>query len=114
MTHRARLTTAAVRIAATRGDTPTPPAVAFRKLFFQERRDRARPGAPRVGWKRGELVEVIIAPATERGEEWGDVGYYVAQTWGWLWAIYAAATPAHIIEAACAKFERRAEKEEKK
>jgi hypothetical protein len=38
----------------------------------------------------------------------GDVGYYVAQTWGWLWALYALVTPADIIEGAVAKFERRA------
>jgi len=84
--------------------------------------DRRRPShcrhswrrAPRVGWKRGELAEVVIAPAAERGEEWGDVGYYVAQSWDWLWWLYAAVTPAGIINAACRKFERRAEKEERR
>jgi NTP pyrophosphatase (non-canonical NTP hydrolase) len=63
-------------------------------------------------WKRGELLEVAQA-AVQRDwaaarEEWGDVGYYVAQSWRWLWWLYAAITPEQIIINAVRKFEARA------
>lgn len=110
MTSRTRLQSAARQIAANQHAEPSTPWVALRKIFIQERCDRTRPGSPVVGWKRGELAEVVLARAiTERAEEWGDVGYYVAQAWGWLWAMYAAITPQSIIDSAVAKFERRAE-----
>lgn len=106
---RARLINAAAQIAANQNAVPSTPWVALRKLFIQERRDRSRPGSPVIGWKRGEIVEVLMArTAQERAEEWGDVGYYVAQSFGWLWSLYAIVTPAEIINAACAKFEQRA------
>lgn len=108
---RSRLVAASRQIAANQNAEPSSPLVALRKIFVQERRDRSRSGAPVIGWKRGELAEVIQArtPA-ERAEEWGDVGYYVSQSWGWLWALYAAITPQSIIDSAVAKFEKRAEK----
>jgi hypothetical protein len=114
MTHscsRSRLREAARRIAASRNERPATPVKALRKLLIQECRDWARPGTPRIGWKRGELSEVVGAVVTsgDVAGEWGDVGYYVAQAWHWLWWLYAAVTPANIIEGACAKFERRAE-----
>lgn len=108
---RVRLRTAAARIARNSNSSPSTPRVALRKLFVQERRDRTRPSSPVVGWKRGELAEVLLARSRrELAEEWGDVGYYVAQTWVWLWRAYALLTPDHIVQAAVEKFERRAEK----
>ena len=86
---------------------PTGPWTALRKLIIQERRDWGRPGAPRIGWKRGELAEFILALS---GEEWGDIGYYVAQTWTWLWWLYAVTTPETIIARAVEKFTVRAER----
>ena len=99
-----------LRIAAERGgERPYGPFMALRKLFFQERRDWSQPGAPRIGWKRGEAFEVLLArSAAERAKEWGDVGYYIAQAWPWLWRVYVAVTPDSIIENAVRKFERRA------
>ncbi len=76
-----RLRASAVNVAAARGEKPVSPVQAFLKIFVQPRRDWKRAGAPRVGWKRGEIVEWVQArtPA-ERAEEWGDVGYYAAQS----------------------------------
>ncbi|RPI64532.1 MAG: hypothetical protein EHM48_00650 [Planctomycetaceae bacterium] len=110
-TIRSRLLAAARQIAANQNAEPSTPWVALRKIFIQERRDRSRPGSPVVGWKRGELAEVLLArtPA-EQDEEWGDVAYYAAQTWGWLWWLYARITPSHIVMSAAVKFELRAEK----
>ena len=113
-TFRSRLQLAAHQIAANNNIAPASPWVALRKIFIQERRDRSLPGNPVIGWKRGELAEVIQASTPhERDEEWGDVGYYVAQTWPWLWHLYAAITQQSIIDSAVAKFERRAEKGKK-
>jgi hypothetical protein len=106
---RTRLRAAARRIAANRGESPASPGMAFRKLFVQERRDWKAAGAPRIGWKRGEVIEVIQAIGSpDFSAEWGDVGYYAAQSWEWVWFLYAIVTPAKIIERACAKFEARA------
>lgn len=111
---RTRLRAAARSIAANRNESSVTPAQAFRKLFLQERRDWKQAGAPRIGWKRGELIEVLVARSDrERADEWGDVGYYVAQTWCWLWFLYAVVTPRNIIESACEKMERRAKGERK-
>lgn len=109
--YRTRLRSAAAQIAGNTNAVPSTPRVALRKLFVQERRDRSRPNAPVVGWKRGELAEVLLARSRrELDEEWGDVGYYVSQTWVWAWRVYALLTPDHIVAAAAEKFERRAEK----
>ena len=109
---RARLRRAAHRIAALRGQPPAPPWVALRKLVIQERRDWTRPDAPRVGWKRGELVEWAAAlfrrDFSAAEEEWGDIGYYVAQVGAVAWSVYRLVTPGRIIQRAVAKFERRA------
>lgn len=108
--NRNRLVIAARHIAAHRGESPATKLVALRKLFIQERRDWSKPGAPQAGWKRGELAEVVQALVHRDGvaEEWGDVGYYVAQVGSMAWTIYAAVTPNSIIESAVAKFEHRA------
>ena len=104
-----RLVNAAVRISSSRGENPAGKFEAFSKIIIQPRRDWKRAGAPRVGWKRGELVEVFQArSAEERAEEWGDVGYYAAQAGGLIWWLYALFTPLQIIERAAEKFERRA------
>ena len=104
--HRARLTHAARRIAANHDKPLSSPLRALSKLFIAPRwigRGKRAPGLRR--WKRGELVEFL----TDRNaEEWGDVGYYIAQTWRPLWRAYVAVTPARVIEAACRKFEMRA------
>lgn len=106
---RVRLRRAAQQIAANRAEPPATTAQAFRKLFVQERRDWRKAGAPRIGWKRGELVEFVMARSpAERAAEWGDVGYYVAQTWRILWYLYVSVTPRDILERACGKMERRA------
>ena len=98
------------RIAENRGHAPATPWMALRKLFLQERRDWSQPGAPRIGWKRGELAEVVAALMGhgDIAEEWGDVGYYVAQTWDWLWRLYYAVTPDRIVAEAIRKFTDRA------
>ena len=85
---------------------PASKFMAFRKLFLQERRDWNQPGAPRVGWKRGEFFEVLMAifGHGDLREEWGDAGYYIAQTWNWLWRLYCAITPRRVIRAAVDKY----------
>jgi NTP pyrophosphatase (non-canonical NTP hydrolase) len=112
---RNRLLAAARRIAANRNEQPVSKFVAFRKLFVQERRDWKRPGAPRIGWKRGELAEVaqaLLARDTKAArDEWGDCGYYIAQSFDWLWSLYAAITPESVIQSTAEKFDRRANKE---
>jgi len=103
----------AARIAANRGEALASSLLAFRKIFIQEKRDWSKSNAPRIGWKRGELFEFIqaILANGDWRSEWGDVGYYVAQAWGWLWWVYATITPESIIKSACLKFEKRAREE---
>jgi len=76
MKARQALRQAAARIAANRGQAPASSWTALRKLFIQERRDWSQPNAPRVGWKRGELFEMVRALLGDGNvaEEWGDVG----------------------------------------
>ena len=112
MKFRQRLQAAASDISASRGDKPYSRFVAARKLLLSERRNRSLPGRPVVGWKRGELFELLV-PLVRRdwpalAAEWGDCGYYLSQSYGWLWWLYEAITPNWIIEDACRKFERRA------
>lgn len=108
---RSRLRTAARQIAENQAHAPTSKWGALRKLLLQERRDRSLPDSPVVGWKRGELAEVLMAKnSAEMKEEWGDVGYYLAQSFSFFWAFYALMTPRLIIQAAADKFEQRAEK----
>lgn len=108
---RSLLRASAWRIARQRGHAPADPWTALRKLFLQERRDWSQPGAPRVGWKRGELAEVAAALVGhgDIAEEWGDVGYYIAHTWGWLWRLYYAVTPDRVVADAIRKFANRAD-----
>ena len=108
--YRSQLCHAAQQIACNNQAAPSTPLTALRKLFVQERRDRTRPGNPRVGWKRGELLEVLEAACTggDWRSEWGDVGYYIAQTWGWLWWLYAAVTREAVLRRAVLKFYKRA------
>jgi len=107
---RTRLMLAAIHISCNRREHTAKPWTALRKLLVQERRDWSRLHAPRTGWKRGELFEVLEAVicGDDWRTEWGDVGYYVAQAWDWLWRLYAAITPQYIIICAAQKFERRA------
>ena len=106
--YRLRLKKSAYVIATRHRENPYSPWVAFRKIFIQEHRDWSKPNAPRINWKRGELLEFLLARTSqERAEEWGDVGYYIAQTSDWLWCLYQAITPEKIVSQAADKFERR-------
>ncbi len=109
--YRSRLRNAAAAIAARTGQ-PYGPWTALRKMFVQERRDKSLPHRPRVGWKRGEVFEVLEA-ALRRDrdalvEEWGDMAYYLAQSPWFFWFIYVLVTPQNVLERAARKFERRA------
>ncbi len=116
MNHRPRLQSAATQIAAKFNKPPLTPIAALRKLVVAPRwagYGKRAPGLRR--WKSGELVVECVLALMYRdrdalAQEWGDAGYYVAHTWGWLWWLYEAITPANIIEAAVQKFERRAKK----
>lgn len=114
MTPRARLKTAAARIAAIRNESPAGPLVALLKLFVQPKRDWHQPTAPRV-WpyvKPGELLEVLSE--LHKGDrakallECRDVAYYAANSFNWLWRIIERRLPAEIIAAAVEKYELRA------
>lgn len=112
MRFRLQMQKAARQIATNKGESPASPTKALRKLVFQECRDWSHPGAPRVGWKRGEVFEVVEAAivGSDWRSEWGDVGYYAAQTWEWLWWLYRLVTPDSVIEQAVEKFEQRGRK----
>ena len=102
---------AARQIAANNDTEPVSKLAALRKIFIQERRDRSRPGNPRVGWKRGEIFEVIHAALFDRehlAEEWGDIGYHTAQSYDALWKAYKFVTPCHILHDTCYKYVERA------
>jgi len=109
---RAALRACAYLIARSRGDQPAGPLVALRKLIIQEQRDRSRPGSPQIGWKRGEFLEFLAAVARRdwaaAAEEWGDLGYYIAQGPEILWKVYRVVTPGWITLAALEKFRKRA------
>ena len=99
------------QIAANNDTQPVSKLTALRKIFVQERRDRSRPGNPRVGWKRGEIFEVIHAALFDRehlAEEWGDIGYHTAQSYDALWKAYKFVTPRRILHDACIKYVERA------
>ncbi|MBD3260112.1 MAG: hypothetical protein GF334_00245 [Candidatus Altiarchaeales archaeon] len=106
---RNRFINAAWKIAIKRNGILITKPVALRKLFIQEKRDRSRPDAPVIGWKRGEIFEVILATnKQERLGEWGDMAYYLAQSYDWLWWLYNLVTPQRIIDESVEKFEKRA------
>lgn len=101
-----RLRAAARQIAANRGEPPASGWRALAKIFIQPKRDWKRPGAPRVGWKRGEIFEVLSArSAAARAEEIGDCAYYIAQSA--LWPVLSL-LPLAILDGAVRKFARRA------
>ena len=110
ISQRRRLQLAARQIAARYSKPVSGPIKAFSKLFIAPR--WIAPGVRAAGlrrWKRGEIIEILTAGSpTERCEELGDCGYYIAQTWPWLWWLYEAITPSHIVENAVEKFEHRA------
>ena len=96
----------AYRIAANRNEKPSSAMTAFSKLFIQPKRDWKRDGAPRIGWKRGELVEVIQAKTrSEAMSELGDVAYYLAQT---PLAVTLLLFPREVLKGAVIKFQARA------
>lgn len=98
-------------ISKKRGEKPYSKFVALRKIFMQEKRDWKKGGA-RIGWKRGEIFEVLEALVKLDfigfKEEWGDVGYYVASSYSILKALYCLITPKDVIESAEKKFAERA------
>lgn len=106
-----RLHRLSIIISANRGEKPYGKFVAFRKIFMQEKRDWKKGGA-RIGWKRGEIFEVLEALLKlnfeDFKEEWGDIGYYVASSYGILKALYCLITPKSVIELAEKKFTARA------
>ena len=110
---RDRLKSAAIAIAAKYGKPPSNPVKAIRKLFISERwiGTGIRASGLRA-WKRGELFEVVEAilnrDIASVREEWGDCGYYCAQSFDLVWWLYVSITPSEIVEQAVRKFERRA------
>lgn len=105
----AALRGAAMKISDNRGEHTVSGAGALAKLFIQPKRDWAREGAPRTGWKRGELFEVATAETQQqREEELGDCAYYVAQSGCWPALLML---PVRILDAAVKKFTRRAFKQ---
>jgi len=101
------------KISANRQEKPYSKFVALRKIFVQERRDWKN-GGVQVGWKRGEIFEVLEAVIKldwqDFKKEWGDIGYYVASSYGILKALYCLITPKSVIEQAEKKFAKRATK----
>ena len=100
------------KISANRNEKPYSKFVALRKIFVQEKREW--PSGKQVGWKRGEVFEVIEAVLkldfADFKKEWGDIGYYIASSYGILKALYGLITPKIIIAQAEKKFEKRAMK----
>jgi hypothetical protein len=79
-------------------------------MFVQERRVWEQEGVPHIGWKRGEIIEFIEALFTggNAREEWGDVGYYAAQSFGVIWWLYYLVTPGKRVNFLHATAEERA------
>ena len=102
---RERLEEAAATIAGFYGKAPARPLQALGRLIVAPH--WVRPGVRR--WQGGELIAWLGAlGSAEAGEAWGDVGYYVAQTWGWLWCLYQAITDEAVIAQAVERYEERA------
>jgi len=101
------------KISANRQEKPYSKFVALRKIFVQERRDWKN-GGVQTGWKRGEIFEVLEAVIKldwqDFKKEWGDIGYYIASSYGILKALYGLITPSSVIEQAEKKFAKRAMK----
>ena len=100
------------KISANRNEKPYSKFVALRKIFVQEKREW--PSGKQIGWKRGEIFEVIEAvlklDLDDFKKEWGDIGYYIASSYGILKALYGLITPSSVIEQAEKKFAKRAMK----
>ena len=100
------------KISANRNEKPYSKFVALRKIFVQEKREW--PSGKQIGWKRGEIFEVVEAvlklDLDDFKKEWGDIGYYVASSYGILKALYCLITPMDIIHQAEKKFAKRAMK----
>jgi hypothetical protein len=100
----------ATKISVKRNEKPYSKFVALRKIFVQEKRQW--PAGIQTGWKRGEIFEVFEAllklDFQDFKKEWGDIGYYVASSYGVLKALYCLVTPKSVIEAAEKKFTERA------
>jgi hypothetical protein len=104
-----KLRAAAWRIAQNKGEEPVGKLTALRKLVVQEKRDWSKPQGPQVGWKRGEIFEVLMSKSRQEfKEEWGDMAYYIAQSYDWIWKAYEAVTPDDVIFDAVQKYETRA------
>lgn len=101
------------KISANRNEKPYSKLVALRKILVQEQRDWKN-GGKQTGWKRGEIFEVIEAMLKldfdDFKKEWGDIGYYIASSYGILKALYCLITPSSVIEQAEKKFAKRAMK----
>lgn len=105
-----KLNKTAIEISKKRGEKPYSKFIALRKIFVQEKREW--PSGKQIGWKRGEIFEVLEALVkldfADFGKEWGDIGYYVASSYGILKALYCLITPKSVIETAEKKFMARA------
>jgi hypothetical protein len=113
MTHRTRLKLAAAQIAANFDKPISSSTQALLKLIIAPRWIGLGVRAPGLHrWKSGELWECLGALLRRDRvallEEIGDVGYYIAQTWDWLWWLYETIMPDHTIQSAVEKFEQRA------
>jgi NTP pyrophosphatase (non-canonical NTP hydrolase) len=99
-----------LQTSASRISKPYSKLTALRKLFIQEKRDWSKPDTPIMGFKRGELFEVANAILFNKNvaEEIGDCGYYLAQSYDFIWELYIKFVPVNIIQRACVKFEKRA------
>jgi len=96
---------AAATIAGFYGKAPARPLQALARLIVAPH--WVRPGVRR--WRGGELIAWLrTLRSVEAGKAWGDVGYYVAQTWGWLWCLYQAVTDRALIAETVARHEERA------
>lgn len=102
------------KIAKNKEESPAGKLKSLSKLFVQEKRDWSQKPYPRIGWKWGELVElaeaIIKLDLTEVKKEWGDIGYYLAQSFGLLWWLYAIITPESIINQSIKKMDKRSKK----
>lgn len=102
----------AIIISSKRNEKPYSKFVALRKIFVQEK--RVWPSGIQIGWKRGEVFEVLETllklDFEDFKKEWGDVGYYIASSYHILIWLYCLVTPSSIIKNAVDKFYGRAMK----
>lgn len=105
-----RLRRLSIVISAKRGEKPYSKFVALRKIFVQEKREW--PSGKQMGWKRGEIFEVLEAllklDFEDFKKEWGDIGYYISSSYGILKTLYCLITPHNVIKQSETKFAKRA------